>query len=310
MRIKIEAMHRSTMSRPNSELPSTVFLEAERSSTLSKTIHHLSLFGRVCAILCIVTITAIDAEFTFAKPKLENQRPIVGETTIGGAPVKGARQVDVSQITIGEGTAAGHLVVTTEANINASMNPGVLMLSHKSINSNVELYNVPDLADTARAIKAGLDQMEGSVIEAQINRRTGEKKLRVTVGDKTRNFTLTKTDYSTPISQIYFGGQHVWQGKEMMRLGLSTITYGIDHTATDGVLVARASGYAIYNDRTVIVLNLTGDASVDQETLEVGGQYLVDIETGLALYGEIRLQGSTKDGRTARAKLSQMIVMD
>lgn len=103
-------------------------------------------------------------------------------------------------------------------------------------------------------------------------------------------------------SKSYFGGQRVTQGEKVFAMDFCVIsgTYpGGSGPCDSPEFFGYIAGKTVYDGRSVIMVEVDDHMAFDDQKIDVDGFLYVDLDTGMALFSEIKFSGIKRDGMNA-----------
>ncbi len=99
-------------------------------------------------------------------------------------------------------------------------------------------------------------------------------------------------------SKSYFGGKSVMQDDEVLAMDFCVVTGtypGGSGPCDSTEFFGHVVGKSIYHGRSVVVVKVKDDILHDEQKIDTGGIFYIDINTGAALFSEITLSGMKRD---------------
>lgn len=221
-------------------------------------------------------------------------RPIEGSVTLGNVPVVASTATLTESVTGYDRGESGLVRIESRLRVNACRQGDHMAVGIEFTAVDSTFYNIQETwanwnrmlfaARVGQAWDYAIDLADGSAMVEW----DGPGAVRRGAADGQALF-----DVLTKLS--HFGGATLRQDEEILRYRLGDLLPGLAGELADRSYVLQVAGRAVFEERPVVVVRVSGAMQLDDKPLHVAGIIYVDEATGASLFTDTRLAEMTGD---------------
>lgn len=262
---------------------------------------------RLATIPFLLLLTACTSQEPVLNSPATGVQPLITPIFVGTAPIKAATLTLTQDFHLfGRYGSSGRVKTVSNTLLSANSTSDSIDLLINHIGFEIERQKVSEAA------AASFDQSE--YLDGVVARVSYDRKQDVSVIDATKfgqPFNLDSFGASLPgklFTRFNLAGRTIHQDQQVFSLGSGDIsTAGNQVTTLEALGFVRGVGF--FENRQVLSVDVVGRVSIGANTVRASGLYLVDVESGAYVYGEVEITGLRSQGTTGNLRISQRLKM-